>query len=164
MAQKFLQKNINLFLIFILVIMIGLVVIITMYYESRFEDVSGVYRFLDKNLSTCEVDLANTKNELSKLSTNLNSTESDIRKYDELYVTKANELESAKTNLDNAKSALSLSEKNLQEYKAKYESEKNKADKLIDDNNKLSIEVASLTSEVDRKNRIISDLNAECGS
>lgn len=162
MNEKFLQKNINLFLIFLIIVMIGLVVMLSVYFEKRFEQVSGVYKFVNKNLSSCESQLSIAQKELNKIDTTLNSTESDIRKYDELYVTKSNELDRQKQGLENAQQALSLSEKNLAEFKAKYESETSRANTLQSDVNKFTIEVANLQDQINRKNQLINDLQDQC--
>lgn len=115
---EFMGKRVNLFL----VLMIMLVLIgfggISVYYQYTFKNLNQKYENVSSNLGFCEQNLSQTTDAFMNAVRSLNSTETDIRKYDTLYEQKAAELEGKKTDLANTQAELTRVTMQKEVYKA----------------------------------------------
>ncbi|MFQ5474203.1 MAG: hypothetical protein ACE5DM_00030 [Candidatus Nanoarchaeia archaeon] len=129
----FFNKNINVFLMIIIVVSVAAYAGSTIYYQETFQNITSESRNVKTQYSACQANLDNTMRRLGKTSEILNATESDIRKYDELYAGKSEELSDTQSDLESTKS-------DLTQYIDLYGKEKKRA-------NDLSVEVTRLTNE-----------------
>ena len=157
----FFQKNVNVFLMLVILMSVIAFAAATIFYQTTFQDITSESHNISSSYSQCIAQLDNTNQQLKRTSDILNSTEQDIRKYDELYATKTNELEETQDSLTTTKS-------DLAKYTSWYNEQKSRADALSDEvtrltdlknqltseNNQLRLNVASLQNRVD-------DLQAE---
>jgi len=115
---EFMGKRVNLFL----VLMIMLVLIgfggVSVYYQYTFKDLNQRFDNVSTNLGVCEQNLSQTTTAFMTAMKNLNSTETDIRKYDTLYEQKAAELEGKKTDLATTQAELTRVTVQKEVYKA----------------------------------------------
>ncbi|MCB9358305.1 hypothetical protein H6503_00080 [Candidatus Woesearchaeota archaeon] len=126
MAKRYLGRNINMFLIVMIIISIGSLVALSTYYNKRYEVISNDYSSLQESLNGNITELVATKNELVNLRGQFNQTTSDVEKYDSLYSEKVRELDSAsselaitKDRLDDTKSELLSTTNKLREQETK---------------------------------------------
>ncbi|MFT4304213.1 MAG: hypothetical protein ACMXYG_06625 [Candidatus Woesearchaeota archaeon] len=120
MANRYIGRNINIFLIIIIIISIGSLVVISTYYNQRYQVISKDYNNLQQNLRSNVTELINTKNELSTLKARLNESSIDIERYEDLYT-------NTRTELDTTAESLSRTRQELDKTKIE----------LIDSTNKL---------------------------
>ena len=115
----------------------------TVYFQDTLQELSTDTYSTNINLASCNASLQSKMRELNCTQQILFATETDIRKYDELYEDKSGELSETSTELSTAK-------KDLSDYTKLYAEEKKRAKDLAD-------EVSRLTKE---KNTLSSDNNA----
>ena len=151
----FMQKNINLFLLFLVLFVATALAGSSVYYQKNFDKVTSKYDTTAANLSSCRADLDSYKFNLNKTLRSLNTTSQDIRRYDELYSTKADELKTTQTNLNETASDLQETKKTLVEesalkvrYKRDYEDQLEIARGLEEQNSILTSQKASLESTI----------------
>ena len=152
----FFQKNVNVFLMLVILMSVIAFAAATIFYQSTFQEITAESHNISGSYSQCVAQLENTKQQLQRTSDILNSTEQDIRRYDELYATKTSELEDTTEDLESAKT-------DLAKYTSWYTEQKNRADALSDEvtrltdlknqltaeNNQLRLEVADLEDQID---------------
>jgi len=141
--MSFFEKNINLFLMIIIVLSVVTFAGSTVYFQDTLQELSTDSYSTNINLAGCNASLQSKMRELNRTQQILFATETDIRKYDELYEDKSGELSETSTELSTAK-------KDLSDYTKLYAEEKKRAKDLAD-------EVSRLTKE---KNTLSSDNNA----
>lgn len=131
----FLQKNINLFMMLLVVFVTIALAASSVYYQDTFKELTDTHESSLKSLSMCESKRDSYSNQLNKTLQSLNTTSQDIRKYDELYSTKLTELKSTQSNLSTVESSLSqtksalLTETQLKDkYKSQYSTTKKESD------------------------------------
>ncbi|MBU0461066.1 MAG: hypothetical protein KJ574_00610 [Nanoarchaeota archaeon] len=154
--MSFFQKNINLFLMLIIVVSVVAYAGSTIYYQDMFQSITSESSGIKTKYSTCQAELDNTLGQLSRTQEVLNSTESDIAKYDVLYENKSTELATTQTTLTATQTSLSS-------YTNLYAQEKKRADdlnvevtrvtnlknQLTTENNALRLQVADLQADID---------------
>jgi chromosome segregation ATPase len=106
MSSGFMGKKVNLFLLLMLMLILLGFGGVTVYYQYTFRNINQKYDNVSANLGTCEQNLSQTTTSFMTAMKNLNSTETDIKKYDVLYEQKAGELEQKKTDLSNTQAEL----------------------------------------------------------
>jgi chromosome segregation ATPase len=115
---EFMGKRVNLFL----VLMIMLVLIgfggVSVYYQYTFKNLNQKFDNVSIDLGLCQQNLSVTTDAFMTAVKSLNSTETDIRKYDTLYEQKAAELEQKKTELSNTQAELTRVTVQKEVYKA----------------------------------------------
>lgn len=152
----FFQKNINLFLMIVIIISVVAYAGSTVYYQETFQNVTSESHSIKTMYSSCQANLENTNEQLQRTQDILNSTERDIQKYDTLYETQTSTLTTTQSELDTA-------EKDLASYTSLYTQEKKRAEDLSDEvtrvtnlknelsseNNALRLQVATLQTKWD---------------
>jgi len=103
---EFMGKKVNLFLVLMLMLVLLGFGGVSVYYQYTFKDLNQKFDNVSNNLGVCEQNLSQTTDAFMTAVKNLNSTETDIRKYDTLYEQKAAELEGKKTDLANTQAEL----------------------------------------------------------
>ena len=102
MTKRYLGKNINMFLLIIIIISVGSLVGISTYYNQRYQSISNGYKEKEDQLENISEELISTKNELLQLRGQFNQTSTDVEKYDSLYSEKVSELGDLNSQLSKA--------------------------------------------------------------
>ncbi len=161
-SSGFMGKKINLFLLIIIVLILLGFGGVSVYYQYTFKDVNQKYDNISSNLASCKQNLSQTADDLITAVRNLNSTTTDIRKYDVLYEEKAEELESKQTELSNTKAELTRVTLQKEVYKKQIDEAYSKIISLNNTIDDLNQEINSLNNEVeDQKDEISCLLNTE---
>ncbi len=128
--MSFMQKNVNLFLFLLVVVVAGTLAGSAVYYNENFDKLTNKFDDASANLSQCTANLEQFKFNLNKTLRSLNSTTQDIKRYDDLYANKSEELKSTKSTLDTAETTLKQTKTTLieettlkEKYKKKWTDE-----------------------------------------
>jgi len=162
-GEKLLKKNVNTFIMILIIILICAGVGISVLYMNVIKDVSGEKDSLKENYSSCRSALENYMDVLSMTEQELNSTSEDIKKYDTLYEEKAsllenvqNDLQKTSTELTSTKSLLNKATDNLKKatqslanVTSERDSLRTQVDKLKADNAKLELLVDNLQDDLE---------------
>lgn len=108
MKKKYLGRNINIFLILIIIVSISSIIGMSTYYGQRYKAISRTHNDMARDLQNTTVLLDSTLSELNQLKNTLSQTSTDIQRYDELYLNKVNELEKTQEELAKKESELTL--------------------------------------------------------
>jgi chromosome segregation ATPase len=100
MTKRYLGKNINIFLLVIIIISVLSFMGMASYYNKRHESISNDYGNITKEIRMKTNELIATKNELTELKSTLNQTSVDVEKYGELYTEKVSQLEDYRKKID----------------------------------------------------------------
>lgn len=153
--MTFMQKNVNMFLLVLVLVVAGALAGSSVYYQSSFDKLTSEQEDTSANLSQCTADLDNFKFNLEKTLRTLNTTSQDIRRYDELYATKTEELETTQSSLEETEGTLKETQLDLQEetalrkkYKSDYEEQLGISQDLEEQNTILTAQKAQLEQEV----------------
>ncbi|MBW2991189.1 hypothetical protein KY348_05810 [Candidatus Woesearchaeota archaeon] len=106
MAKGFVGKKVNIFLLLMLILILLGFGGVSVYYQYTFKDINQKFNDISTGLGVCEQNLSQTSSALATAMKNLNSTETDIRKYDALYEQKAEELDKKKDELGDTQAEL----------------------------------------------------------
>ena len=106
--SSFMGKKVNMFLLLMLMLVLIGFGGVSVYSQYTFKNLKQEYENASTGLSTCQLTLSQTNTSLTSLRRELNSTTTDIRKYDALYEQKAAELDQKKTDLANTQAELNL--------------------------------------------------------
>ena len=154
--MSFFQKNVNVFLMIVIVVSVVAYAGSTVYYQETFQNITSDSQTIKTRYSSCQAELDNTISLLSRTRNVLNATESDIRKYDTLYEDKSSQLETTQADLDQTST-------DLGRYTSLYTQEKKRAEDLnaevsrltkvkkdlTKENNALRLKVADLEDDVE---------------
>ena len=153
--MTFMQKNVNTFLLVLVLIVAGSLAGSSVYYQSSFDKLTSEQEDTSADLSQCSADLDNYKFNLNKTMRSLNTTTQDIRRYDELYSTKSEELQTTQSTLTETTTSLKETALDLQEetalknkYKQDYEDQLEIRRDLEEQNTILTSQKAQLESQV----------------
>lgn len=162
----FFKKNVNLFLVVILIVSVAALGSASVYYQDVFNNLTTQYSNKSNDLNLCESRLKTQILTLNKTIDSLTTKAADVKKYDELYAEKTEELTSTSEQLSSTSSQLSSTQKQLQDYQQKFADEKarrisseNQVNVLQAENTNLAGQVSTLTSQVNVKNSKINALN-----
>lgn len=100
MGKQYLGKNINMFLLIIIIISVGSLMGVTSYYNQRYQTIGNEHREQTLIMHNMSTELSITKNELAILQGKFNQTSTDVEKYDELYTEKVQQLQKTSSDLD----------------------------------------------------------------
>ena len=126
--MSFMQKNVNMFLLLLILVVAGTLAGSAVYYQANFDKLTDKHDDAAANLSECRADLEKYMFNLNKTMRTLNSTTQDIKRYDELYSNKSAELKSTQDTLSQTDTELKSTKITLQEeisLKNKYKSDYN---------------------------------------
>jgi uncharacterized protein (DUF3084 family) len=144
---EYMGKKVNMFLIImIIVVLIGMGGL-SIYFQQTFKSVNTAYNEVSADLEKTSNELAITKNELNAVRSNLNNTESDIRKYDDLYAQKQGELDARSKELADTKASLQRETLFKQQFQKQ-------AEELAEDKEDLE-------DQVDRLSNLVADLRQD---
>ncbi|MBW2996728.1 hypothetical protein KY349_00135 [Candidatus Woesearchaeota archaeon] len=153
--MTFMQKNVNMFLLVLVLVVAGALAGSSVYYQSSFDKLTSKQDDTSANLSQCTADLDNFKFNLEKTLRTLNTTSQDIRRYDELYATKSEELDVTQSSLEETTGTLKETQLSLEEetalkkkYKEEYEEQLDISQGLEEQNAILTSQKAQLEQEV----------------
>ncbi|MFH1649945.1 MAG: hypothetical protein ABIA93_05325 [Candidatus Woesearchaeota archaeon] len=149
-------KSTNLFLIVLIVIMAMTISGVTVFFQQDRTRLTTDLHNTTDNLNSCQ-DLASAyRNRLDQAVQNLNSTEEDIRVYDQLYSQKAESLGQAQQQLEEALTSLKAEQVAREKFKQLYLKAQADADSLTkqlsDLNTQLTVQKAknsALAEKVD---------------
>ena len=116
--MTFMEKNVNMFLLVLVLVVAGALAGSSVYYQSSFDKLTTEQEETSADLSECNADLENYKFNLNKTMRSLNMTTQDIRRYDELYTTKSEELQTTQSTLETTETTLKETTISLQEETA----------------------------------------------
>jgi chromosome segregation ATPase len=158
MSSKFMGKRVNMFLlIMIILVLIGMGGV-SVYYQYTFKQLNDKFDKISTDLGSCEQNLSQTANTLITTIRNLNSTETDIRKYDVLYEQKAGELKDTKEELSDTQAELTRTALQKEVYKKQIDDAYSKIIGLNSTIKSLNKQVDDLTDDIEEKLNIISCL------
>lgn len=142
-------KKVNLFLlIMIMIVLLGFGGI-SVYYQYTFKNVNQNLNTISTERDMYKQDLSQTEEALTTALRNLNSTETDIRKYDVLYEQKAGELEEKQDELTDTRANLIRATLQKEVYKKQIDQAYAEILVLTTSINTLEGQVASLEDDVD---------------
>ena len=130
MGHRYLGKNINLFLLIVIIISILGFTGVTTYFNQKYEVISNEYRNISKELKGKNLELITAKNELLQLKGTLNQTSTDVGKWDELYTDKVNELETTEVDLASEKAETQRLKNDVQSITNSFNEEKERSERL----------------------------------
>jgi chromosome segregation ATPase len=162
--SEFMGKRVNMFLILMLILVLLGIGGISIYYQRTFKDVTSQYDSVSNTLASCQENLSQTTARLVNVQASLNSTTTDIRKYDSLYEQKSQELDQKKKELSDTQT--NLQKETLFKQQFQKQSEDYYRQILILNSNitKLTNRVADLTDELDECNDLSACLDSKAGS
>ena len=166
----FMGKRVNLFLLLMLMLVLISFGGISVYYQHTFKDLNQKFDNTTSNLGVCQNNLSQTTNAFMTAIKNLNSTETDIRKYDTLYEQKAGELEQKKGELTNTQAELTRVTLQKEVYKQQIDAAYAQIIGLNRTITNLNTQINSLNAQVSRlksditclKNTADADEQAQC--
>jgi len=151
----FMQKNVNVFLLLLVLVVAGSLAGSSVYYQKNLDRLTQKFENVSANLSFCVADRDNYKFNLNKTLSSLSTTTQDIRRYDEIYVSKATELKATAENLSKTASDLDETQKSLVEeaalkrkYQGQYNDQVQISNGLQEQNAILTSQKASLESSL----------------
>jgi chromosome segregation ATPase len=121
---------------------------LSIYYQRTFKNVNDQYDQAANTLKVCQQELSQTAATLQSTVTNLNSTETDIRKYDSLYEQKNAELSETQKALEDTKANLQKETLFKQQFQKQSEAYYAQMQTLQLNVSKLVNRVADLNAEV----------------
>jgi len=143
----FMEKNVNIFLLVLMLVVATALAGSSVYYQKTFDELTGKQEDTSVNLSECRADLDSYKFNLNKTLRSLTTTTQDIRRYDELYVNKSEELKETSETLEETATTLQETQLSLQEESALKKKYKNDYEDQLDINRDLEEQNAILTSQ-----------------
>lgn len=160
----FMQKNVNLFLFLLVLVVAGTLAGSSVYYNENFDRLTGKFDDASANLSQCRADLEQFKFNLNKTMRSLNTTTQDIRRYDELYSNKSDELKSTQSELSTTTTDLKQTKTTLieettlkEKYKDQWTDEVQIRKNLEQQNNLLTTQKQSCESSLSTCNNKAND-------
>ncbi|NQU78600.1 hypothetical protein HQ545_02425 [Candidatus Woesearchaeota archaeon] len=141
------QKNVNIFLLMLVLLVAGALAGSAVYYQHKFGELTGKQESTSVNLTECRSDLDNYKFNLNKTLRSLTTSTQDVKRYDELYATKDDELKSTKDVLVGAETDLKQAKITIHEETALKNKYKKDYDDQLDVNQDLDEQNAILTSQ-----------------
>ncbi|MFT4343400.1 MAG: hypothetical protein ACMXYE_01495 [Candidatus Woesearchaeota archaeon] len=150
MARQFLGKNINLFLIIILMISVGSVAVLSTYYGQRYETISENNKLLAERLENESRTLLVTIQELESLRELFNETTLDVERFDVLYSEKDELLSQTSDELTTTKSELEQAKRSLIEVTNRLTEEQARLNTLESQKNTLQSDLAICESDLSR--------------
>ena len=151
----FMQKNVNLFLLLVVLVVASALAGASVYYQKNFDTLTDQYDSTAENLSLCKADVQRYVFNLNKTMRSLNTTTQDIRRYDDLYSTKDTELKTTQGNLSATQTTLKSTQISLQEetalkvkYKKDWQDELKTRKDAEEKNTILTAQKASLESSI----------------
>ena len=147
----FLKKHVNLFILFLVIMVITIYVTTSVLYQQNIRGLSEDYTDTSSNLSSCELQLQNFRDQLFQTVQILNTSEESVKKYDELYESKESQLEEKESELVDTKDQLEETQTEVDLYEELWETEK-------DNSARLELEIESLNDELGQYNDTILEL------
>ncbi|MBN2052116.1 hypothetical protein JW756_01315 [Candidatus Woesearchaeota archaeon] len=148
----FMGKKVNLFLLLMLMLVLLGFAGVSVYYQYTFKNLNSQFENVSGVLGYCEQNLNQTTNSFMSALKNLNSTETDIRKYDKIFEDKVRELEQKKSELASTQADLTRVTMQKEVYKKQIDEAYAQLISLNKTVTSLNTQVNSLNREVDRLN------------
>jgi len=148
----FMGQRVNLFLLLMLMLVLLGFGGVSVYYQYTFKNLNDNFENVSTVLDMCTQNLNQTTSSFMSALKNLNSTETDIRKYDVIYEQKAAELEQKKTDLANTQADLTRTTMQKEVYKRQIDEAYAQLIALNRTVTLLNTQINSLSREVDRLN------------
>lgn len=148
--SDFMGKKVNMFLLLMIIVVLVGMGVVSIYFQHSFKTLNTQFENTTGILGTCQSELSQTNQALSTSQRSLNSTTTDIRKYDTLYEQKAAELETKKTDLSKAQAELNRVTVLKETYKRQVDEYYSKILSLNTTIKTLGQSIASLNSDVTR--------------
>lgn len=158
MSSSFMGKKVNMFLLIMMLLVLLGFGAVSVYYQYTFKNLNQKFDNISNNLGVCEQNLSQKSEALMRAIRNLNSTETDIRKYDVLYEQKADELEQKEDELSSTKAELTRALIQKEVYKKQIDQAYAQIIGLNSTIRSLSQQVASLEDDIDELNTKVSCL------
>lgn len=158
MPSSFMGKKVNWFLLLMLILVLLGFGGVSVYYQYTFKTVNQEFDDVSSGLSVCEQNLSQTTDALMIAVRNLNSTETDIRKYDVLYEQKAEELETKKDELLDTRADLTRVTLQKEVYKKQIDEAFAEIIGLNNTIKSLSSQIKSLNNQVENQKEEIACL------
>ncbi len=142
MTKQYLKKNINMFLLVVILICIGSLMAISTYYGQRYRMITENYEEIEGKFENLTLDLTSKSNELTLCRGNLNQTSTDVDKYDSLYSEKVDELEQKGGELSACQNNYENTKKSLVDKTNELKSEQDK-------NKQILLDLATANEDLD---------------
>lgn len=150
MGKKYLGRNINMFLVLMLIVCISILVGMSTYYSFRYQIIGTSHNEITKELKNTTTNLENAQMELDQLKKSLAETSTDVQKYDELYLGKVSELDETQDELTKTKSELVKTKAELANVSKSYQDEQKVT-------RTLQIQVANLEDDLKKAENTVDD-------
>ena len=146
--SSFMGKKVNMFLLLMLMLVLIGFGAVSVYSQYTYKSLKSQHDNATVSLGTCQETLTLTNSSLTKLRSELNSTTTDIRKYDTLYEQKAAELAEKSTQLTSTQADLQRVTLQKEVYKKQIDEAYAKMIALNRTVTTLSLQVDDLEEEV----------------
>ena len=145
-------KSTNLLLLLLFLLMILITSGITVYFGGQHDKLRTNLGDTSDNLTICRQEVSSCTTRLDQAVNSLNTTEEDIRKYDYLYKDKADSLEEAQKQLEQAVQNIRVEQIAKQKFKDLY----TESQSQITD---MAFQITTLEERIDKLDSDISKLN-----
>lgn len=147
--SDFMGKKINMFLLMMVILVLIGMGVLSIFFQHSFKSLNTQFENTSSTLGSCQSELVQTSQALTLAQKSLNSTTTDIRKYDTLYEQKANELESKKTDLAKAQAELNKATVLKETYKRQVDEYFAAVTKLNNTITKLNQNITIMKNQLD---------------
>ena len=158
MSSGFMGKKLNIFLLLMIILILLGMLGVSVYSQNTLKIKKSELENTSTLLGSCQQNLSQTSDVLFNTLKSLNSTATDIRKYDALYEQKAGELDAKKTELANIQAELTRVTLQKEVYKRQIDEAYIQIIGLNKTITSLNSQIYSLNREVDRLNTRVSCL------
>jgi len=152
MAQNFMYKRVNIFLLILMCLIVVGLAASAIYFQESFKNLNTNYQSVLSNFTTCSDILSTKETKLNICIDNLNSTAIDIGKYDSLYEKKEGELETTQEELKLTDLELKKTKLEVQKAQNLYQEEFKRAEDL-------ERQISFLNQQIIQLQGTIKDLN-----
>lgn len=147
--MAYLGKNINMALLLLIVGIVVVLIGITIVFQTGLKTRTSDYELASENLTECSTQLANYKDRLSEEEEKATSAAQDIRRYDQLYEGKVDELSEAADELDASQKKVTLKDLRITSLESEKNILKDKEDQCIQNLNTKIGEIERLDDKID---------------
>ena len=161
-GKKSLKKNINNYLILLLMISIISLFVVSSYFNYRYEAIGNEYRNTSARLLNKTNQLIDAENRLKQIQMTLNQTSIDVEKYDSLYLDKVNELEITQTSLEEKSGENTLLQTEVAQLNTLYTVELKSREKFEADYIKCEADLRRATGDLSICRSVIGECEAAC--
>ena len=149
--MAFVKHSVNIFLILLIVVSVGTIAALTLYYQGTFQRVVGEYSTTNDSLLSCQKSLATSKAELSTAQDAVSANQQDVDKTVSLF-------EQKKTELQKSQDALTAANNNIKQLQSTIVTKQGIIDQQAITLKARDATIVSLGDQVDNLKQDLEDL------